>query len=84
VPPFGGVLYPEATEEALMEAILRFEDLEKQIVPKSLQTWATRFSEREFARKMAAILRLPAQYSGHHVHATHLQEDFHPLTHRAY
>jgi glycosyltransferase involved in cell wall biosynthesis len=56
VPGFGGVLYEDATEEALAAAIERFETFEPQIRPAELQAWASRFSEKEFARKMQDIL----------------------------
>jgi hypothetical protein len=54
VPPFGGVLYPGAN--GLGEAVEIFEAMEGDIRPAELQSWARRFSEEEFARKMSAQL----------------------------
>ncbi|HTP85787.1 MAG TPA: glycosyltransferase [Bryobacteraceae bacterium] len=51
-----GVLYPRATVDGLDSALRRFETIEQQIQPRSLQSWAGRFSEAEFQRKMRALL----------------------------
>ena len=56
VPSMGGLLYSEGTDEALREAIERWDSLEAQINPPALQAYAARFSEAEFATKMRAIL----------------------------
>jgi glycosyltransferase involved in cell wall biosynthesis len=56
VPPFGGVLYDEPTEEHLAHALERFEKLEPQMRSLELQEYARRFSPGEFARKMRAVL----------------------------
>ena len=54
VPCYGGVLYPEATDASLAEAVTQCDSLETD--PVDLQTWALRFSEAEFASKMRRIL----------------------------
>jgi glycosyltransferase involved in cell wall biosynthesis len=54
VPSFGGALYDEP--DGLADALTRFEALEPTIRPADLQAWAQRFSEAEFARKMAPLL----------------------------
>jgi glycosyltransferase involved in cell wall biosynthesis len=59
VPGFGGVFFANQTEENLAEAMQRFERMEADIRPAELQAWAARFSEREFAQKMAALLHSP-------------------------
>jgi glycosyltransferase involved in cell wall biosynthesis len=56
VPSMGGLLYSEATDEALREAIERWDSLEGQIDSPALQAYAARFSEAEFATKLRAIL----------------------------
>jgi glycosyltransferase involved in cell wall biosynthesis len=54
VPAFGGVFYDEPAE--IGGAIARFEAGEAAFRPAELQAWSRRFSEAEFARKMAEIL----------------------------
>jgi glycosyltransferase involved in cell wall biosynthesis len=54
--PLGGIFYPEATDDALGEAIQRWDARESEIQPDALQAYAARFSEAEFAKKMSAIL----------------------------
>jgi len=54
--PMGGLLYADATDEALEQAIEKWDHCEPQIDPKALQSYATRFSEAEFARKIRPIL----------------------------
>ena len=44
------------TLAALRDAIERWEQRENQVQPRELQTWASQFSEAEFARKMRAVL----------------------------
>jgi glycosyltransferase involved in cell wall biosynthesis len=56
VPEFGGVLYDDCADEGLAAAVGRFEALEADIRPAELQSWAERFSEKEFARKMSGVL----------------------------
>jgi glycosyltransferase involved in cell wall biosynthesis len=56
VPPRAGIFYDDASAEGLAEALQRFEKLEPQIRPAELQEHVRRFSEPEFARKMAAAL----------------------------
>jgi glycosyltransferase involved in cell wall biosynthesis len=56
VPGFGGIFCDEPTEESLAAAIRKFELLEPDIRPPELQSWARRFSEAEFSRKMTAVL----------------------------
>jgi glycosyltransferase involved in cell wall biosynthesis len=58
VDPTSGVLYPEPSEEHLNAALLRFEELEKDIDPNTLQQSAGRFSEEMFQEKMGRILEL--------------------------
>jgi glycosyltransferase involved in cell wall biosynthesis len=54
VPSFGGVFYQEPAD--LDDAIARLDAMEPSIRPSDLQAWAQRFSEAEFARKMAPVL----------------------------
>jgi glycosyltransferase involved in cell wall biosynthesis len=62
VPLFGGVLYDAPEPECISEAIDRLEAMEDSIHPADLQAWARKFSEKEFQRRMAAIL-MPAEVS---------------------
>lgn len=57
VPATGGVLYREATDDSLRCAIEQWDSLESRADPKELQRWAARFSEAEFAAKIAPLLR---------------------------
>jgi glycosyltransferase involved in cell wall biosynthesis len=52
----GGLLYDDATEAGLCEAIESWERRENQLVPEALQTYAAKFSGAEFSRKMSPIL----------------------------
>ena len=54
--PLGGVFYTDATDDALRDAIERWDRIEAQIQPDALKSYAARFSEAEFARKMSKIL----------------------------
>ena len=54
--PVGGLLYDDATETGLCEAIELWERREDQLVPEALQTYAAKFSGAEFSRKMSPIL----------------------------
>lgn len=56
--PVGGLFFSEATDEALRDALERWEKCEHLLRPESLQAYATKFSEAEFARKMGAVLFL--------------------------
>jgi len=56
VPRHGGILYDEASPDALSAAIARFEVAESGIVPGELQAWARCFSEEEFEAKMSAMI----------------------------
>lgn len=56
--PWGGLLYPEATEACLSEALAAFEAAEKEFRPGDLRAWAARFSEENFQVKMRRILGL--------------------------
>jgi glycosyltransferase involved in cell wall biosynthesis len=56
IPPCGGVLYDDPVDDCLRDAVEQLEELEKTIDPKCLTTWAAKFSEAEFARKMRPIL----------------------------
>jgi glycosyltransferase involved in cell wall biosynthesis len=55
VPGSGGILYLDATDEGLRNAIAQWG--EREVEPAALQTWAARFSEAEFAAKIRPILR---------------------------
>jgi glycosyltransferase involved in cell wall biosynthesis len=57
--PTGGVLYAEATDEALREAIEHWDRREHDFQPQALQAHVAKFSEAEFARKMGAVLPAP-------------------------
>ena len=58
--PLGGLLYAEATDEALDKAIEQWDDCERHLDLRALQSYAARFSETEFARKMRPIfIRFP-------------------------
>ena len=57
VPFFGGVFYDEPEEQAIADAVHRLEAMEGSIRPADLQAWARQFSEEEFMRKMAALLK---------------------------
>ena len=54
--PLGGILFDEASDGALREAIERWEQREAEVQPQALKIYAQRFSEGEFAEKMRAIL----------------------------
>jgi glycosyltransferase involved in cell wall biosynthesis len=54
--PVGGLLYDDATDAGLCEAIELWERRENQLVPEALQTYAAKFSGAEFSRKMSPIL----------------------------
>jgi glycosyltransferase involved in cell wall biosynthesis len=56
VPDYGGVLYRDATDEGLRAAIEQWEAREQDCDPRALQSWATRFSEAEFAAKARLLL----------------------------
>src|ERR1700722_15577444 len=58
VPGSGGVLYREPTDEGLRDAIEQWDAREQGVDPGTLQTWAARFSEAEFAAKIRPILGL--------------------------
>jgi glycosyltransferase involved in cell wall biosynthesis len=62
VPSFGGVFYDDP--EGLGAAIERFEAMEAGVRPAELQSWARRFSEEEFARRMGGILSEAVVESG--------------------
>jgi glycosyltransferase involved in cell wall biosynthesis len=56
VPDFGGILYRDATDEGLRDAIEQWDDQKPD--PEELQAWAAKFSEAEFARKVRPILQV--------------------------
>lgn len=56
VPPYGGVFYDAPSEEALTEALERFERIEEQFVAVDLQCAAARFSPSIFDEKMRRVL----------------------------
>ncbi len=56
VPSGGGILYPTRTDDALRDAVERWDSCEKHINSRALQTWAARFSETNFAAQMRPLL----------------------------
>ena len=54
--PLGGLLYSEATEGALREALELWDRLEPDVTPQALQAYAAKFSRNGFLSKMSAIL----------------------------
>ena len=60
VPAFGGLFFPDATEESLRSALAQFDAGEREFRPAKLQSWARRFSEAEFAKKMRPFLSTPS------------------------
>jgi glycosyltransferase involved in cell wall biosynthesis len=56
VPPDGGVFYYTPSEDALSDAVERFERMESQFVAGDLQRAASRFSASVFDEKMSRIL----------------------------
>ena len=61
VPDGGGVLYREATDDDLREAIEKWDSLEGGLEARELQRWAARFSEEEFAARMGRVLGIEAR-----------------------
>jgi glycosyltransferase involved in cell wall biosynthesis len=55
VPAYGGVLYGDATDDGLRDAIAQLDSRECDV--GALQAWAARFSEAAFAEKIQPILR---------------------------
>lgn len=56
VPPFAGILYSEANEPSLLDAIARLERFEPSVRVGDLRGWTERFSERNFIEKMGEVL----------------------------
>jgi hypothetical protein len=56
VPCFGGILYRDATDEGLRDAVAEWEAREQDLDSRALQAWASKFSEAEFAANVRAIL----------------------------
>ena len=56
-PARGGVLYPQATESSLENALVEFESVEPRVIPEELQRWAARFSESNFRQGMERVLK---------------------------
>jgi glycosyltransferase involved in cell wall biosynthesis len=56
VPCSGGILYRDATDQGLRDAIAQWDAREPDIDSRALQTWAARFSEAEFAAKIGPLL----------------------------
>jgi glycosyltransferase involved in cell wall biosynthesis len=54
--PVGGVFFHEATDQALREALDQWEHRENQVQPELLQSYAAKFSEAEFLRRMRTVL----------------------------
>jgi len=59
VPTYGGVLYRDATDDGLRDAIAQCDSREWDAA--ALEAWAARFSEAEFAAKVGAILQSGAE-----------------------
>jgi glycosyltransferase involved in cell wall biosynthesis len=59
--PFAGVLYDEPGETGLEEALARLERRMPEVAAAALQSWAQRFSEAEFNRRMRSIVFRPRQ-----------------------
>jgi glycosyltransferase involved in cell wall biosynthesis len=59
--PLGGILYDEATDDALATAIEDWDEMEAAVEPRALQSYAARFSGAEFARKMRSFLAEQAE-----------------------
>ena len=55
VPPDNGVMYGDPTEEALNDALTRFEPLAASVHPEALSSYAKRFSEARFADEFGAL-----------------------------
>ncbi|MBV9398240.1 MAG: glycosyltransferase [Bryobacterales bacterium] len=51
------VLYPTASEDDLEKSLRRFDACETEFVPLRLQTFAQRFSEKQFEESMWAVLQ---------------------------
>jgi glycosyltransferase involved in cell wall biosynthesis len=56
VPPSGGVFYDAPSEDALGDAVERFENMESQFVAADLQRASFRFSTSVFEEKMSRVL----------------------------
>jgi glycosyltransferase involved in cell wall biosynthesis len=54
--PLGGLLYDDATDQSLKDAIERWDAYEAEVVPRALQTYAARFSEAEFSKAIGALV----------------------------
>jgi glycosyltransferase involved in cell wall biosynthesis len=56
--PVGGVLYDQADETSLVEALQRFESIEREVNPQGLQQHARQFSPDVFVSKITRVLSL--------------------------
>jgi glycosyltransferase involved in cell wall biosynthesis len=56
--PLGGLLYHDPSPESLRQAIESWDRREHEIDPAALQAYAARFSQAEFAARMAQVLGL--------------------------
>jgi glycosyltransferase involved in cell wall biosynthesis len=54
--PVGGLLYSDATEDGLCQAIELWERREHQLIPQALQAYAAKFSSAAFSAKMRPLL----------------------------
>ncbi|HYL39329.1 MAG TPA: glycosyltransferase [Bryobacteraceae bacterium] len=54
--PVGGLLYAEASDQGLREAIEQWDSQEARVDVRALQAHSTRFSEQEFVRKITPLL----------------------------
>jgi glycosyltransferase involved in cell wall biosynthesis len=64
--PVGGVLYEEAGDQQLEQALVRFEQVEALIDPSALRRHAAAFSEAEFRAKMLEVLQSPCVAAAEH------------------
>ncbi|HEY6339962.1 MAG TPA: glycosyltransferase [Bryobacteraceae bacterium] len=64
--PVGGVLYEEAGDQQLEQALERFEQIEALIDPSTLRRHAAAFSEAEFRAKMIEVLQSPCVAAAEH------------------
>jgi glycosyltransferase involved in cell wall biosynthesis len=56
----GGILYANPVEQDLEDALIRFEKMEHEFLPKQLQRSAVKFSEAHFQANIERILAAPA------------------------
>jgi len=52
-----GILYRDASEEGLEEALARFQAIENRVRPRELRAWSERFDESVFRREMQVVIQ---------------------------